>query len=68
MVGLVLAILAGLIATLMGAPFLTGLWWKPVIGEGDPLPLGTPLLFDIGVYLVVLGAVLTLLLAIEEDA
>ena len=30
------------------------------------LPLGTPLLFDIGVYLTVLGAVLSIMLALEE--
>jgi multicomponent Na+:H+ antiporter subunit B len=32
------------------------------------VPLGTPLLFDVGVYLVVVGAVVTLVLALEEDA
>ena len=66
MVGLAMAVAAGLLAALTGDAFLTGLWWRPTIGDGY-LPLGTPLLFDVGVYLVVVGGVLTLLLALEED-
>ena len=29
--------------------------------------VGTPLLFDVGVFLVVIGAVLTIVLALEEE-
>ncbi|MFE7765338.1 hydrogen gas-evolving membrane-bound hydrogenase subunit E [Streptomyces sp. NPDC057438] len=47
-VGLLLALTAGLAATLTGRPFLTPL--KP-LGDGP----GTALLFDAGVYVVVLG-------------
>jgi multisubunit Na+/H+ antiporter MnhB subunit len=53
---------AGLLAVAQGRPFLTGLWSKEV------LPLGTPLLFDLGVYLTVAGVVLAILLALMEDA
>ncbi|WP_420564780.1 MnhB domain-containing protein [Thalassobaculum sp.] len=60
--GLGLAAGAGLIAGLHGLPFLTGLWWKQA-----GLPLGTPLLFDIGVYLAVMGSVLTVAFAIERE-
>ncbi len=63
--GLLLALLAGLIPTLAGQPFLTGLWLKtplPVIGK-----VGTPLLFDLGVYLVVIGVVMWILLSLAED-
>lgn len=59
--GLALCLLSGLVGPLMGQPFLTGIWWK------DILPLGTPLFFDIGVYLAVIGAVLTILLALDEE-
>ena len=62
LVGLGLAAGAGLIAGLNGLPFLTGLWWKQA-----GLPLGTPLLFDIGVYLAVMGSVLTVAFAIERE-
>jgi multicomponent Na+:H+ antiporter subunit A len=63
--GLLLAVLSGLPALIGGAPFLTGLWAKtplPVIGK-----LGSPLVFDIGVYLVVLGISLAILFALAEE-
>lgn len=59
--GLAVALTAGLAAAVAGRPFLNGLWI--VVGG---VPLGTPLLFDLGVYLAVMGAVLTLVFALEE--
>ena len=44
---------------------MTGLWSAqalPVIGK-----LGTPLLFDVGVYLVVIGITLTIIFALMEN-
>ena len=68
MLGLAVAIAAGLIAAFAGAPFLTGLWLFIGAEAGDKgLPLGTPLLFDLGVYLVVVGATVAILLALEEE-
>lgn len=65
--GLGASLVAGLLAVIAGAPFLTGVW-DPAYAEGrSPLPISTVLVFDIGVYLVVLGAVLTLVLALEEE-
>lgn len=62
-VGLGVAILSGLIGTLVdGSPYLTSKWF-----EFGGLHVGTPLLFDIGVYFVVIGAVLTLVLGIKEQ-
>ncbi len=61
--GIAIALLAGVMAMITDAPFLTGVW--AFLGG---LPFGTPLLFDIGVYATVLGAVTTLLLALEEEA
>ena len=62
-VGLGVAIAAGLIGSLVeGAPFLTR-EWTTVAG----LKVGTPLMFDVGVYLVVVGAVLTFVLGIKEQ-
>lgn len=61
--GIAVAIAAGLIAAFASAPFLTGFWMFP-----GGLPLGTPLMFDAGVYLAVVGAVTTLVFALEEDA
>ncbi len=62
--GLSLAVLSGLIGILSGGgTFLSGQWVE--IGG---VKLGTPLLFDFGVYLVVVGAVLTFVLEIKEPA
>jgi multicomponent Na+:H+ antiporter subunit B len=55
--GLAIAALSGIFAWSASKPFLTGLWSDlsiPTILIGD-LKIGSPLLFDIGVYLVVLG-------------
>jgi multisubunit Na+/H+ antiporter MnhB subunit len=60
--GLALAILSGLIGPAMGYPFMTGMWWEP-----GGVALGTPVLFDIGVFFTVFGALLTLLLRLEES-
>lgn len=60
--GLTIAAVAGLFSGLQGLPLLTGLWWKEL-----GLPLGTPLLFDIGVYFAVMGSVLTIAFAIERE-
>lgn len=64
-VGLAAASVAGGLAAFAGAPFLTGLWWIRDIGP-ITVKLSTPLLFDVGVYLVVIGVVLTMLFSLEE--
>jgi multicomponent Na+:H+ antiporter subunit B len=64
-VGLVIAAGSGLAAMWHGQPFLTGLWLPypiPFLGK-----LGTVLFFDLGVYLVVLGTTLLVLLTLEEE-
>lgn len=63
--GLLLAACSGLAALLRGAPFMTSQWTSISIPvEGD---LGTPLLFDTGVYLLVVGAALTIIFSLAED-
>lgn len=64
-VGLATSATAGLLAGAFGRDFLTGLWWTIEVGGAD-LKLSTPLLFDIGVYLVVIGVILTMLFALDE--
>ncbi|MBI9082955.1 MAG: Na+/H+ antiporter subunit B [Desulfobacterales bacterium] len=63
--GLLLAIVSGLLAVVDGRAFLTGLWWPASSAGGTPV-IGTPLIFDVGVFFVVLGSVLTLVLHLEE--
>lgn len=64
-IGLALAIVSGLFAAFFGEPFLSGVWVTLYLGS-EELKLGTPLLFDIGVYFVVTGIVLLMLFALEE--
>jgi len=60
-VGLSLAILSGLPGLLTGAGFLKAFWLPgfslPLLGS---VHLGTPLIFDVGVYLTVIGFILLL--------
>jgi multicomponent Na+:H+ antiporter subunit B len=63
--GLFIATLAGLPSILAQVPFLTGLWVYPKIGSVE-LALSTTLIFDIGVYFVVVGTITSIALALEE--
>ena len=63
--GLFVASIAGILSIFSGVPFMTGLWWSPVL-FGVEVKLSTPMLFDIGVYLVVLGSITSIALALEE--
>ncbi|CAN5859639.1 Na+/H+ antiporter subunit B [soil metagenome] len=66
-VGLLVAIAAAVAGLLVGDPLLTGQWLEIPLPNGDYLELGTPLAFDVGVYLVVLGATLTMVLTLAEE-
>jgi len=63
--GLLLALASGCLGWLAGNPFMTGLW-LPLTLPAE-LKLGSVLLFDVGVYMVVLGAVLLVLLTLSEE-
>ncbi len=65
--GLLVTVLSGFFAMVLGDAFLTGQWLIFHIGEAD-FHLGTALLFDIGVYLVVVGATLTVIFSLEEES
>jgi multicomponent Na+:H+ antiporter subunit B len=59
--GLLLALGSGLVPLLAGKSFLTALWFAPALG------LGTPLTFDLGVFCVVIGVVLTMTFTLGEE-
>ena len=66
--GIGITLVTGLMALISDKPFLTGLWWS--LAEDSDIPglaVGTPILFDIGVYAIVLGTIMTLILALEEN-
>jgi multicomponent Na+:H+ antiporter subunit B len=65
--GLLAAIVSGLIGIAPDGTFLRATWLDlhaPMLGE---IHLGNVLLFDIGVYLVVIGIALTIVLTIAEQ-
>jgi multicomponent Na+:H+ antiporter subunit B len=64
--GLLVAVASGAIGLIGGGAFLTGLWAELPLPGGVKLAVGTPLLFDVGVYLVVIGVVLTIVLSLME--
>jgi multicomponent K+:H+ antiporter subunit A len=54
--GLLIACLTGLGSWLAGYPFLTSTFGHPVLPVLGELPLASAALFDLGVYLAVVGA------------
>lgn len=63
--GLLTALVSGLLPLLGGLPFLTAFWSMlpaPVIGHA-----GSPLVFDLGVYLVVTGMALLIIFSLMEE-
>ena len=54
--GTFIAVLSGLVSLMFGVPFLTGLWTSPSF-LGVSVDLSTVMVFDIGVYFVVLGSI-----------
>lgn len=64
-IGLLLAIISTIPSIIMGKNFMTGMWLDtnfPVIGK-----IGTPLVFDLGVYLLVLGITLKIIFSLAEE-
>jgi multicomponent K+:H+ antiporter subunit A len=66
--GLLAAVVTGAGATLFGSPFLTT-WFRyadvPLIGQ---VPMASALLFDLGVFLLVVGATALVLIAIAHQS
>ena len=54
--GLLIALVSGLLGLMQGDAFMTGVWlptfYLPLLGA---VHLGTPLLFDLGVFMTVIG-------------
>jgi multicomponent Na+:H+ antiporter subunit A len=60
--GLLIALVSGVPAVFRGHPFLTAQWLA------GPVALGTPVVFDIGVFLVVTGVVLMMIFTLAEES
>ena len=64
-IGLLVALVSGLPGVVVGRPFMTALWTTLGAGRAQ-LDVGTPLVFDIGVFLAVIGVVLTIVFTLSE--
>ncbi|HUP48790.1 MAG TPA: Na+/H+ antiporter subunit B [Thermoanaerobaculia bacterium] len=64
--GLFIALLSGLPGIITGGGFLTGKWIDVGIGI-QKTAVGTPLIFDVGVYFVVIGATLMIILSLTQE-
>jgi multicomponent Na+:H+ antiporter subunit A len=60
--GLAIALLSGVPAVVVGEPFLTAQWVL------QPIAVGTPVLFDIGVFLVVAGVATMMVFTLAEES
>ena len=64
-VGLLVAFLSGVPGVLAGQAFMTAIW--TTVGAGSAATaVGTPLVFDIGVFIAVIGVVLTIVFTLAE--
>lgn len=66
-IGLLTAGVSGVVSMPQERPFLTGRWVKLPLFGADAVEAGTPLLFDLGVCLTVIGVTLTIILALAEE-
>ena len=65
-IGLLVSFTSGLPGALLGHPFMTAVWTE--LGAGsNAVAVGTPLLFDVGVFLAVIGVVLTIVFTLAEE-
>lgn len=64
--GLLLAMGSATLPLLYGLPFMTGLWHDLDVPGMGIIHLGTPVFFDIGVYLDVFGVTLLIIFSMAE--
>ncbi len=64
-VGLAVALTSGLPAVAFGQPFMTAQWAELAVGS-TIVAVGTPLVFDAGVFLAVIGVVLAIVFTLAE--
>ncbi len=65
--GLLVALVSGLPALFVGDIFMTGEWYTFFAQTAFELKLGTPLIFDVGVYFAVAGMLMLVMFSIMEE-
>jgi multicomponent Na+:H+ antiporter subunit B len=64
-IGLLVAFLSGVPGVVVGRPFMSALWLQVPLGSAA-VDIGTPLVFDVGVFLAVVGVVVTIVFTLAE--
>lgn len=65
--GLLVAACVAAAPLALGEPFFTAIWVRAQVAAIGQVELGSPLVFDVGVYLTVAGAALCMLFVLEEE-
>ena len=63
--GLLVAVGSGIPGVVTGRPFMSALWSTVHVGSAT-VAVGTPLVFDMGVFLAVVGVVLTIVFTLND--
>ena len=63
--GLLVALVSGVPSVIDGRPFMSAVWTTFESGS-TVIHVGTPLVFDVGVFLAVIGVVLTIVFTLAE--
>lgn len=63
--GFAFALLSGLLASVTGAAFFTSRWIDLPLPSGQSFAIGTPILFEIGIHLVIVGSLTGIFLRLE---
>ncbi|KAA8980308.1 MULTISPECIES: Na+/H+ antiporter subunit B [Gammaproteobacteria] len=66
-VGLLIGLASILPSLILGQPAMTAQWWQIPLPGGDYYKFSTPLIFDVGVYLTVIGSILTMVVGLSES-
>ena len=66
-VGLLIGLASIVPSLVLGQPAMTAQWWAIPLPGGDYYKFSTPLIFDVGVYLTVIGSILTMVVGLSES-
>ncbi len=66
-IGLLVAVLSALPSMIGEGEFMKGVWIEIPLFFGEKLKLGTPLLFDTGVFFTVIGFSLSVIITLMEE-
>ena len=64
-IGVILLALSAMFGIILGKNMLTGIWWTGYLFN-EKIKFGTPLLFDVGIYISILGSISLVISKLEQ--